>query len=60
MDYQALLKKLIEAGMTQESIGLSLGVSQATISRLMSGQIGEPKASSGKKLELLARERGIL
>lgn len=48
---QSLLKLLADAGLTQAQIGALIGVTQATVSRMASGDIADPRASTMERLE---------
>lgn len=40
---QRLLRTLVDKGQTQEQIATALGVTQATVSRMLSGEIKSPR-----------------
>lgn len=51
---QELLKKIIDAGFSQNHIAIFSGVSQPVVSRILNGEIPDPKGSIVKKLEHFA------
>lgn len=53
---QQLVKKLIEAGISQATIAARAGVKQPTISRILSGDHADPKSSVLIKLKEFADE----
>ena len=57
-----IIEALLEAGETQSSIETGSGVSQATISRILTGTAADPRSSTTAKLaayaERVIRSRG--
>lgn len=54
---QSLIQTLIAAGDSQLDIERGSGVSQATISRILSGEHEDPKSSTVNKLTAYAAQR---
>jgi transcriptional regulator with XRE-family HTH domain len=54
--WETLVKGLLAAGYTQESLGEAVGAKQTTIADLCSGRTKEPRANLGFALKALADE----
>ena len=59
MNISALIKKLLNKGMTQAEIARNVGCSQPTVSDIAKEKIGDPSFSIGLGLIKLAKENGI-
>jgi predicted transcriptional regulator len=57
MNFQQLVTDLNEAGMSEADIGSSIGLSQAQVHRLKTGESKQPKWESGQKLVALHKSR---
>lgn len=55
-----IIEALLEAGETQSSIESGSGVSQATISRILSGTAADPRSSTTAKLAAYAERASRL
>lgn len=58
MNWQELIKKLIDGGMTQQQIADQIGVSQSVISELSTGKATRPRFETGAALIGLANGDG--
>ena len=56
---QQLVVELLGRGFTQQELAAAAQVSQATISRIASGQHKDPKSSTVDRLRLLAATAGL-
>lgn len=56
---QQLVVELLERGFTQQELAAAAQVSQATISRIASGQHKDPKSSTVDRLRLLAAAAAV-
>lgn len=59
MDWQNLIKSLVESGLTQIEIAEATGSTQATISDIQRGITKDPRSSIGLSLLAIAKRRGI-
>lgn len=57
MNAQQLVTELNEAGMSEAEIGAAIGLSQAQVHRIKSGETKETKWSAGDRLIALHRAR---
>jgi predicted transcriptional regulator len=53
---QSLLRGLFAAGVTQQAVAQAVGVTQATVSRMASGAIADPRGSVIDRLRAFAVE----
>lgn len=56
MNPQALVKKLIDSGVTQEQLAEKTQTTQTTISRIYLGKTTDPRWSLGQRINEVARE----
>lgn len=56
MNWISIISHLIAAGLTQQRIAAACGCSQAAISEIARGRVGEPRHGLGEKLLALHRE----
>lgn len=59
MNISALIKELLNKGMTQTEIARNLGCSQPTVSDMANKKINDPSLSIGLGLIKLAKDNGI-
>ncbi len=53
------IRKILTAGISQALLAKELGVSQASISRVLTGSVKDPGSSLLMKLQCLAEQKGI-
>ena len=58
MNWQELIKRLIDSGMTQQQIADQVGVTQSVISELSTGKATRPRFETGAALIGLANGAG--
>jgi len=56
MDFQRLIKKLVDKGWTQREIGEEVGCSQANIARLLKERTADPRYRTGIALVRLSEQ----
>ena len=57
IDFQKIIRDLLESGMTQQQIAKSCGTGQSHVSCLARGDRQEPRHSLGERLRALHAER---
>lgn len=55
MNWQTILTKLRERGLTQQDVAFYCGCSQASVSELAIGRVPEPKYKTGVALDKLSK-----